>query len=211
MQSNTSDIVKCKSFAIMGGTFDPIHYGHLATAEAVRYHFQVDRVLFVPTGRPVHKDQTKVTNNQRRYDMTVLATQSNPNFQVSRIEIDRPGPTYTIDTIKELKNICGEDVRFYFIMGADGIHDIFTWKNYEELLRTCEFIAVTRPGYRKENLVREIQDLMKEFGGTIHFMEVPALDISSSDIRNKIRQGIPVKYLLPESVEEYIKKYHLYD
>ena len=201
----------CKSFAIMGGTFDPIHYGHLATAAAVKYKFGLDKILFIPAGRPAHKDNSKVTDNEDRYKMTCLAVESNPDFLVTRMEIDRPGKSYSVDTVRELKKICGHDVRFYFITGADAILDIFTWKNPAELLSLCEFIAVTRPGYTKKKMVDGIVNIIEQYGSKIYYMEVPALDISSSDIRKRLRSGMPVKYLLPESVEKYIYENHLYE
>ena len=136
----------------MGGTFDPIHYGHLATAEAVRYRFKVDKVIFMPTGNPAHKSDRYVTHHEHRYLMTVLATMRNENFDVSRIEIERPGITYTIDTIQTLKKMCPPDARLYFITGADALHQIFTWKEPEKLLKMCDFVAVTRSGYDKNKL-----------------------------------------------------------
>lgn len=209
---NELEIIKsCKSIAIMGGTFDPIHNGHLVTAEAVLHRFNVDKVIFMPAGNPYHKDKNTVTNNEHRYLMTVLATMRNPNFYVSRIEIERTGKTYTIDTIEELKKICRHDVRLYFISGADAIHQILTWKDSEKLLKSCNFVAVTRPGYKKNTLFDEIDDINKKYGTRIYYMEVPALAISSSDIRNRVKIGMPIKYLLPESVEEYIYKFGLYD
>lgn len=194
----------------MGGTFDPIHYGHLVTAEAVRHRFHVDKVVFVPTGNPAHKADKQVTHHEHRYLMTVLATMRNPNFYVSRIEIDRGGKTYTIDTIQQLKSLCRPDVRLYFITGADAIHQIFSWKEPERLLTMCDFVAVTRPGYKKNTLFQEIGEIKEKFESRIHYMEVPSLAISSSDIRNRVVNGIPIKYLLPQAVEDYIKKFELY-
>ena len=156
MRNEITDFQDCKSIAIMGGTFAPIHNGHLVTAEAVRHRFKVDRVVFIPTGRPAHKTDKQVTHNEHRYLMTVLATMRNENFDVSRIEIDRPGITYTIDTIEALKKICRPDVRLYFITGADAIHQIMSWKEPERLLTLCDFVAVTRPGYRKNQMFEEI-------------------------------------------------------
>ncbi|MFV0314568.1 MAG: nicotinate-nucleotide adenylyltransferase [Anaerotignum sp.] len=200
----------CKSIAIMGGTFDPIHNGHLVTAEAVRHRFNVDKVVFIPTGKPAHKPDKQVTHNEHRYLMTVLATMRNQNFDVSRIEIDRPGVTYTIDTIEELKRMCPEDVRLYFITGADAIHQIMSWKEPEKLLTLCDFVAVTRPGYDEASLFGDIREIREKFASRIHFMEVPALAISSSDIRNRAQIGAPIKYLLPQTVEDYIHKFCLY-
>ncbi|MCI8867401.1 MAG: nicotinate-nucleotide adenylyltransferase [Anaerotignum sp.] len=210
MRNEITDFQDCKSIAIMGGTFDPIHNGHLVTAEAVRHRFKVDRVVFIPTGRPAHKTDKQVTHNEHRYLMTVLATMRNENFDVSRIEIDRPGITYTIDTIKALKKICRPDVRLYFITGADAIHQIMSWKEPERLLTLCDFVAVTRPGYRKNQMFEEIGEIREKFASRIHYMEVPALAISSSDIRERARKGEPIKYLLPQEVEDYIHKFKLY-
>lgn len=210
MRNEITDFRDCKSIAIMGGTFDPIHNGHLVTAEAVRHRFKVDRVVFIPTGRPAHKTDKQVTHNEHRYLMTVLATMRNENFDVSRIEIDRPGITYTIDTIEALKKICRPDVRLYFITGADAIHQIMSWKEPERLLTLCDFVAVTRPGYRKNQMFEEIGEIREKFASRIHYMEVPALAISSSDIRERARKGEPIKYLLPQEVEDYIHKFKLY-
>lgn len=210
MRDEILSFMDCESIAIMGGTFDPIHYGHLVTAEAVRHKFGVERVLFVPTGQPAHKDNHFVTSNEHRYLMTVLATVTNPLFEVSRIEIDRPGATYTIDTIMQLRKLCPKNIRLYFITGADAIHQIFTWKDTEKLLTLCEFVAVTRPGFKKNELYEEIGEIRKNYESKIHYMEVPALAISSSDIRRRVVNGMPIKYLLPESVEDYVKKHGLY-
>ncbi len=200
-----------RKIAIMGGTFDPIHIGHLVTAQEVRHEFGVDEVLFVPTGHPPHKSNINMTTTEHRYLMTVLATAANPNFKVSRIEIDREGVTYTIDTIKELRRIYGESVRLYFITGADAIHKILGWKECEELLQICEFVAVTRPGYNKQELLRQIDTLKRKYETNIHFLEVPALAISSSDIRKRINETKPIKYLVPQEVENYIQKHGLYN
>lgn len=210
MRNQIKDFQNCKSIAIMGGTFDPIHNGHLVTAEAVRHRFQVDKVIFMPTGNPAHKANQTVTHNEHRYLMTVLATMRNQNFDVSRIEIDRPGKTYTIDTIDALKKICRSDVRLYFITGADAIHQIFHWKEPERLLTLCDFVAVSRPGYQKKILLEEIGELRDKFASRIHFMEVPALAISSSDIRSRVKSNAPIKYLVPQTVEDYITKFKLY-
>ena len=210
MRNEIANFRDCKSIAIMGGTFDPIHYGHLVTAEAVRHRFQVDKVVFIPTGRPAHKTDKEVTHNEHRYLMAVLATMRNENFEVSRLEIDRPGITYTIDTIEQLKKMCRPDVRLYFITGADAIHQIMTWKEPERLLSLCDFVAVTRPGYQKNQMFEEIGELREKFASRIHYMEVPDLAISSSDIRTRAQKGMPIQYLLPQEVEDYIHKFGLY-
>ena len=202
--------MKEKSIAIMGGTFDPIHYGHLVTAQAVKEKFGVEKVLFIPTGNPPHKVDREVSSSEKRYFMTVLATITNPSFEVSRIEIDREGYTYTIDTIRELKNTLSDDTKIYFITGADAIHKILTWKEPEKLLKMCEFVAVTRPGYNKDKLFEHIKNIEKTLKGKIHFLEVPHLDISSSDLRNRVQENKSIKYMLPEEVENYIYKFGLY-
>lgn len=195
---------------IMGGTFDPIHYGHLVTAEAVRSNFELDYVLFVPTGNPPHKKGYEVTDSVHRYLMTVLATVTNPFFEVSRIEIDREGFSYTVDTIKELKRFYGKTADLYFISGADAILEIITWKQVSELLDLCFFVAATRPGYELKELNQKINEMKKIYNKQIFSLEVPAMAISSTDIRKRVRERRPIKYLLPESVEYYIKKNKLY-
>lgn len=196
--------------AIMGGTFDPIHMGHLVTAEAVRHEFDIDEVLFVPTGNPPHKAGMGITSAEQRYLMTVLATAANAHFNVSRIEIDREGTTYTIDTIKELSKTYGPETKLYFITGADAVHEILTWKNSEELLQMCTFVAVTRPGYQKQQLINHIEELRTQYHSSIKFLEVPALAISSSDIRKRVKAQSPIKYLVTSAVENYIYKHKLY-
>lgn len=201
---------KIKKLAIMGGTFDPIHIGHLVTAEEVRAEFNVDEVLFVPTGHPPHKSNINMTTCEHRYLMTVLATAANPYFQVSRLEIEREGVTYTIDTIKELKRIYGDEVQLFFITGADAVHKILEWKESADLLQLCDFVAVTRPGYNKKELLKQVETLKTKYASNIHFLEVPALAISSSDIRKRLSETKPIKYLVPQEVENYIKKHELY-
>lgn len=198
------------SLAIMGGTFDPIHYGHLVTAEAVRHEYNIDQILFMPTGHPPHKSEKNISYSEHRYLMTVLATATNPGFDVSRLEIDRKGVTYTIDTIKELRKVYGTQTELFFITGADALNHIFTWKDAEELLRLCTFVAVTRPDYHKEKLAEKIKVIRDYYKSKIHFLEVPALSISSTDIRFRVKNNMPIKYLLPESVEKYIYKFKLY-
>lgn len=199
-----------EKMGIMGGTFDPIHYGHLVTAEAARHTFSLAQVVFVPTGRPPHKPEEVVTDAEHRYLMTVLATIENPFFTASRMEIDRPGYSYTIDTVREFKEMFGPRCHLYFITGADAILEIFTWRNPEGLLDSCSFIAATRPGYSPAQLSSLVSSLQRQDGPQIEFLEVPALAISSSDIRMRVREGRPIKYLVPEAVEYYIIKNGLY-
>jgi len=210
MRDDILDLQNAKRIAIMGGTFDPIHYGHLVTAEAVRHEYNVERVIFIPTGQPAHKMDYAVTHSEHRYLMTVLATVANPFFDVARMEIDRDGATYTIDTIKALRQLCGTHTKIYFITGADAIQQILTWKDADELLKLCSFVAVTRPGYNTALLREQVLRIKHKYETRLHFLEVPALAISSSDIRARIGKGKPVTYLLPEQVERYITKTGLY-
>lgn len=202
-----------KKIGIMGGTFNPIHNGHLVTAQEALSQFKLDKVIFIPTGNPSHKIENEVASAEDRYIMTVIATSSNSNFFVSRMEIDRKGKSYTIDTVRQLRKIYGKNSLLYFITGADAILEILTWKNTGEIVSLCKFIAATRPGY---NLSR-IEDLRKRLFGKvgaadkkIYVMEIPALSISSTDIRNRVRHKRPIDYLLPEGVSNYILKHGLY-
>ena len=198
-----------RSIGIMGGTFDPIHHGHLVAADAARHSFGLERVIFVPASQPPHKGGRDITPSGHRYQMTVLAAMTNPFFEVSRVELDREGPSYTVDTIKHFRSL-DPDCEFFFITGTDAILEIRTWERYGELLDLCRFIAATRPGYGSGALAGLEAELGSERMSRVHALEVPALDISSSDIRERIRTGQPVKYLLPETVENYISKYRLY-
>lgn len=201
--------IKIKKIGIMGGTFDPIHYGHLVAAEGARHHFNLDEVIFVPAARPPHKGHRLISDPLDRLCMTVLATGSNVNFQVSDIEIKRQGPSYTIDTLNYFHRLLpGVDI--YFITGADAVLEILTWHRVEELLKLCCFIAATRPGYRLEDLTVSLKELPPYCIERISVMEVPALAISSTDIRKRVSMGMPIKYLLPEEVENYIYQKGLY-
>lgn len=199
-----------KRIGVMGGTFDPIHYGHLVTGEGACAEFALDQVLFVPAGQPPHKAAYEVSPAHHRYMMTVLATLSNPRFHVSRVDIDREGPSYTIDTLRLLKDQCGDECELYFITGADAILEILTWKDAEELLNNWRFIAATRPGFPLETLRERLGELWPQCEGRISFLQIPALAISSSDIRQRVRQGRPIRYLLPDAVAHYIEKSGLY-
>ena len=211
MRNEIINLRDYKRIAIMGGTFDPIHYGHLVTAEAVRSMYDVERVIFIPTGSPPHKSTPPdVSHSEHRYLMTVLATYNNPFFDISRIEIDRPGITYTIDTIAQIREICNDQIKIYFITGADAVSEIINWKDSEQLLKMCSFIAVTRPGYNKDKLRGQVNSIKLDYQSRLHYLEVPELDISSSDIRERVRTGKPIKYMLPLEVEDYIAKNALY-
>ncbi len=190
----------------MGGTFDPVHYGHLVAAEEALVQFNLDRVVFMPTGEPARKTHRVVSSAEHRYLMTVIATASNPDFAVSRMEVDRPGVTYTVDTMCELRSIHGPQAELFFITGADAILDILTWKDSDRLADVCTLIAATRPGY---DLARFDQQPGAE-GLRVEMMEVPALAISSTDIRGRVADRRPVRYLLPEAVAMYAHKNRLY-
>ena len=208
--NDCQDENKFKRLAVMGGTFDPVHYGHLVAAEAVRVEYNIDRVIFIPAGNPPHKRRQNITGAEHRYRMTRLAVSSNPFFEVSRLEIDRKGMSYTVDTIKELRHLCGSGSDIYFITGADALLDILTWHKIDELLGLCRFVAVTRPGYRNSDLEGQIEKLKDSLHSDICMTEIPSLAISSTDIRNRVREGRPIKYLLPEAVEEYIFETGIY-
>ena len=183
----------------MGGTFDPIHHGHLVAASEVAQSFDLDEVVFVPTGQPWQK--AGVSPSEHRYLMTVIATASNPRFTVSRVDIDRAGPTYTIDTLRELKNK-RPDAELFFITGADAIEQILSWKAPDELFEMAHFVAVNRPGHTLSTDGLPADRVSQQ--------EIPALAISSSDVRARARGGAPVWYLVPDGVVQYIAKHGLY-
>ncbi|WP_156757756.1 nicotinate-nucleotide adenylyltransferase [Actinokineospora pegani] len=186
---------------IMGGTFDPVHHGHLVAASEVQSRFGLDEVVFVPTGQPWQKSGHQVSPAEDRYLMTVVATASNPGFSVSRVDIDRPGATYTVDTLRDLRERRPDDDLF-FITGADALEQILSWHRVKELFTLAHFIGVTRPGY---NL--QAQHLPS---GSVSLVEVPAMAISSTDCRARVAKGEPVWYLVPDGVVQYISKRGLY-
>jgi nicotinate-nucleotide adenylyltransferase len=187
---------------IMGGTFDPIHHGHLVAASEVGHFFSLDEVIFVPTGQPWQKNGRKVSPPEDRYLMTVIATASNPSFSVSRVDIDRPGETYTIDTLRDLRTQRGPDAEFYFITGADALARMISWRDADELFKMAQFVGCTRPGHRLT-----ITDLPSD---RISLVEIPALAISSTECRERVRAGQPIWYLVPDGIVQYISKRRLY-
>ena len=189
----------------MGGTFDPIHHGHLVAAEEARWQFDLEKVLFLPTGQPWQKP-VGVSGAEDRYQMTVIATASNQAFAVSRVEIEHPGPTYTVDTLRRLRAELGESTRLYFITGADAVLHILTWKDRDEVLGLAEFIAATRPGYA----LARLSDLMPGLSERLHPMEIPMLAISSTEIRARVARGAPIQYLVPDGVVRYVAERGLY-
>ncbi len=188
---------------IMGGVFDPIHIGHLFTAEEARIKYSLRKVIFVPCLQPTHKRSDQVTAVKHRLKMTYLATENNPYFEVSKIEINRPGPSYTIDTIREFRNIYGHQVKIFFITGADAFLEIETWYKKDELLKLCQFVAATRPGY-------DMGKLHQNFKEVLQIMEIPALAISSTNVRYRLRNGLSIKYIVSEEVRKYIYQNKLY-
>jgi len=190
---------------IMGGTFDPVHYGHLVIAEVARTEFSLDCVVWVPAGDPPHKDE-RVSSEEHRYAMVVLATGTNPDFRVSRMELEREGPSYTLDTVRGFREEHPE-ADLFFITGADAILEILTWHRHEELVRLCRFIGVTRPGY---DLARVNTVLPAAYLEQISTISAPGVDLSSTDVRTRVRAGQPIRYLVPEAVEAYVRKHGLY-
>jgi len=188
-----------RRIGVMGGTFDPIHHGHLVAASEVAKNFGLDEVVFVPTGQPWQK--RGVSPSEHRYLMTVIATASNPTFTVSRVDIDRDGPTYTVDTLRDLR-VAMPDAELFFISGADAVEQILGWKDVEELWGLAHFIAVSRPGHELS--------LSGLSGEHVSLLEVPALAISSTDCRSRVARGYPVWYLVPDGVVQYIAKHGLY-
>jgi nicotinate-nucleotide adenylyltransferase len=186
---------------IMGGTFDPIHHGHLVAASEVARLYDLDEVIFVPTGEPWQKSERRVSPAEHRYLMTVIATASNPRFWVSRVDIDRPGPTYTIDTIRDIADQ-RPGAELFFITGADALAQILSWKDAEVALKIARFVGVTRPGYELSAAHLPTN--------AVTMVDVPAMAISSSDCRDRVAAGQPVWYLVPDGVVQYINKHRLY-
>ena len=186
----------------MGGTFDPIHHGHLVAASEVRSWFDLDEVVFVPTGEPWQKGHRRVTHAEDRYLMTVIATASNPRFSVSRVDIDRDGPTYTVDTLRDIRADRGDDWDLYFITGADALAKIVTWRDADDCFDLAHFVGCTRPGHELS-----LGTLPPD---RVTLVEVPALAISSTDCRDRVAAGEPIWYLVPDGVVQYVSKRTLY-
>ncbi|MFC7545407.1 nicotinate-nucleotide adenylyltransferase [Plantactinospora sp. GCM10030261] len=187
---------------IMGGTFDPIHNGHLVAASEVADRFGLDEVVFVPTGQPWQKADETVTPAEDRYLMTVIATASNPTFQVSRADVDRSGPTYTVDTLRDIRLEYGPKAQLFFITGADALEKILSWKDAEQMFELAHFIGVTRPGFELSAAHLPAD--------AVSLVQVPAMAISSTDCRARVAAGKPIWYLVPEGVVQYIAKRRLY-
>lgn len=195
-------MVPAQRIGVMGGTFDPIHHGHLVAASEVAHFFSLDEVVFVPTGQPWQKEDLDVSPSEDRYLMTVIATASNPRFSVSRIDIDRGGPTYTIDTLRDLRAERGEEAEFFFITGADALSRMMSWQDVNELFALARFVGCTRPGHRLTG-----RGLPED---RVSLVEIPALAISSTDCRERVAAGEPIWYLVPDGIVQYIAKRRLY-
>ncbi len=193
---------------VFGGTFDPVHYGHLVAAEEVRYRLRLDKVLFVPAGTPPHKLDQDITPTRHRLVMLELAIASNPGFAISRVDIDRHGPCYTVDTLALLHQEYGPGAELYFLMGMDSLADILTWKDPERLIRLARIVVVGRPGFQAD--VDELDKVLPGAAERICIVDTPLMEVSSSDIRQRVREGAPIRYQVPEAVEAYIRAHRLY-
>lgn len=195
---------------IMGGTFDPIHHGHLVAGSEVAALFNLDRVIFVPTGQPWQKKHKHVSPAEDRYLMTVIATAANPRFEVSRVDIERHGDTYTVDTLSDMKRLYPH-AELFFITGADALEKIVTWRDWEAMFDLAHFIGVTRPGYQLARVASEKGPLQREINaGRLSLVDIPAMAISSTDVRERAQAGQPVWYLVPDGVVQYITKHSMY-
>lgn len=204
------------AIALFGGTFNPIHNGHLLIAEEVRTRYNLDKVVFIPAFQPPHKDAKDLADPDQRLIMTHLGTVNNPCFEVSPVELERGGKSYTVDTVRHFRQAYGDDVQLYFIVGADTLMELTTWKNIEEILGMCRFVAVQRPGYDVSKILnyRFITaggaNLSGEIFDRIAVEDVARLDVSSSLVRQRVREWKSIKYLVPEPVEQYIHNQQLY-
>ena len=212
MQSSKNFWERCTSLAIMGGTFDPIHTGHLAIAKAVLHRFEPQKVLFIPAGDPPHKPGKPITPGHHRYQMIMNSICHIPGLDATRMEIDRAGASYTIDTITEIKNTCPPGCKIYFIIGQDAMEGILTWKDATKLFELCQFVVAPRPGpYEIGKLQRFFDQLEESYDAKIHVLNNPMLNISSTYIRDALWQGLPVSSLMPPEAESYIRSNGLYD
>ncbi len=194
---------------ILGGTFDPIHYGHLVAGEEARCALGLERVLFVPSARPPHKLEYPVSPADRRVEMVRLAIADNPQFELSTVELDRSGYSYTVDTVAELQQQLGSEAQLYFILGEDALADLPAWHQPKKLLELCELIAVNRPGYHSFSL-RLLERQLPGVENRVHPVRIPELAIWSTELRARVASGLPIRYLLPDTVHDYIYEQGLY-
>lgn len=194
---------------LMGGTFNPIHLGHLIMCEYIRMDCNLDKVIFIPSSNPPHKDKSQVMSVAHRYDMVQLAIEDNPYFEVSSIEMDRQGNSYTIDTIEELKTQYKDD-EFYFIIGGDNLHELIKWKDASKLLKTTSFIVIGRQGVDEDINMLKIKEYEEVYNAKIHYLNAPLIEISSTTIRDYLKEGKSIRYMVPKKVEDYIMLHKLY-
>jgi nicotinate-nucleotide adenylyltransferase len=197
------------NIGLLGGTFDPIHVGHLIIAEEVRLKLALDEVLFIPTGQPWLKSERSVASGEHRLEMLQLAISSNPHFKVSTVELERPGPSYSVDTVSALKDELGAEVELYFIVGFDAFAELPIWKEPSRLLDLCQVVGVRRPGYAELDW-RSLERAIPGISSRVIVVDVPQIDISSTQIRERVAKGLSIRYLVPEAVEGYISKNRLY-
>ncbi len=193
---------------VFGGTFDPIHYGHLVAAEEVRARLELDKVLFVPAGLPPHKLDHVISPAHHRLTMLQLAIASNPGFEISRVDVERQEPCFTVDTLALLQKEWGEETELYFIMGMDSLSEILTWKNPQRLIRLARIVVVGRPGFQAD--VSDLEEALPGASQHIQIVDAPRFEVSSSDIRRRVREGLPIRYQVPAAVEAYIREHRLY-
>jgi nicotinate-nucleotide adenylyltransferase len=194
---------------VIGGTFDPIHYGHLAAAEEARVRVNLEKVLFVVALLPPHKLDEDVTPVEHRLAMVRLGIASNPHFEISLVDVDRPGPSFTVDTISMLQEQWGPDTELFFVMGLDSLVEVPTWHQPERLIRLCHLVAVSRPRFEVD--MRQLEASVPGISSRVEIIDMPEVDISSSDLQRRVKEGLPIKYQVPEAVERYIIEHRLYE
>ena len=197
-----------RRIGVLGGTFDPIHYGHLAAAEEARVRVDLEKVLFVVAGLPPHKLDEEVTPVEHRLAMVQLGIASNPDFELSRVDVDRSGPSYTVDTLSILHAEWGQGTEVFFILGIDSLLEVPTWHQPERLIKLCRLVAVARPGFEVD--MSKLENSVPGISSRVEIIDMPEVDISSSDLQRRVKEGLPIRYQVPESVERYIREHRLY-
>jgi nicotinate-nucleotide adenylyltransferase len=197
-----------RKIGVLGGTFDPIHYGHLAAAEEARVRVDLEKVLFVVAGLPPHKLDEEVTPVEHRLAMVQIGIASNPYFELSRVDVDRSGPSYTVDTLSILHEKWGQGTEVFFILGIDSLLEVPTWHQPERLIKLCRLVAVARPGFEVD--MSQLEDSIPGISSRVEIIDMPEVDISSSDLQRRVKEGLPIRYQVPESVEGYIREHRLY-
>lgn len=197
-----------RRIGVLGGTFDPIHYGHLAAAEEARVRVDLEKVLFAVAGLPPNKLDEEVTPVEHRLAMVQLGIASNPDFELSRVDVDRSGPSYTVHTISILQEEWGRGTRIFFILGLDSLVEVPTWHQPERLIQLCHLVAVARPGFEVD--MQQLEDSVPGISSRVEIIDMPEVDISSSDLQRRVKEGLPIRYQVPEEVERYIREHRLY-